>query len=82
MRIIFVTINMYCSPRFVLPKLRISGSKKFNNEGGKECHSPMINPLHVTKKFQITKNGPQKPSLLKRNLTQVGNKGQTKDKCS
>lgn len=69
--------------RFVLPKLRIAGSKKFSSEGKKwECQSPMSNPIHVTDKFQITKNGPQKPSWLKQNLNQVGNKGQRKERCS
>lgn len=42
--------------------------------------SPRINPLCVMKTFQITKNGPQRPS--QGNLIQVGNKGRKRERCS
>lgn len=70
---------MYYSLRFVVPTWRIAGSKKFNREGGQGM-SPRINPLRVMKTFQMTKNGPQRPS--QGNLIRVGNKGQKRERRS
>lgn len=70
---------MYYSLRFVLPTWRIAGSKKLNREGGQGM-SPGISPLCVIKTFQMTKNGPQRPS--QGNLIQVGNKGRNRERRS
>lgn len=64
---------MYYSLRFVLPNGEVQVQRNSTGREDRECHSPGINPLHVMKTFQMTKNGPQKPSQL--NLIQVGNKG-------
>lgn len=42
--------------------------------------SPGISPLRVMKTFQMTKNGPQRPS--QGNLIQVGNKGRKRERRS
>lgn len=74
----FATIHMCYSLRFVLPKLKLAGSKKFSSDGERECHSPMINPFHVIKKFQMTKNGPQKEAFLIKTNSDSSRKQRTK----
>lgn len=77
---VFATTNMYYSLRFVLPNGELQVQRNSTGREDRECHSPRINPLHVMKTFQMTKNGPQKPSQL--NLIQVGNKGRKRERRS
>lgn len=53
---------MYYSLRFVLPSGELQVQRDSTGREDRKCLPPRINPFHAMKAFQMTKNGPQKPS--------------------